>query len=102
MNGHGVQIPSQSVSSVSTAVEPTPAPSEEGYTFEGWYADAGLTNKYDFNTYVTSDTSLYAKWTENPAASPVKPVQTSSSPAPFIGLLAGLGAAAVFFGLRRK
>ncbi|HJJ30637.1 MAG TPA: InlB B-repeat-containing protein, partial [Methanocorpusculum sp.] len=39
-----------------------------------------------------------------PVASPVKPqpTQTSASPVPFIGILAGLGAAAVFFGLRRR
>ena len=40
-----------------------------------------------------------------PVSSPVEPVQqtqTPASPAPFVGLLAGLGAAAVFFGLRRK
>lgn len=37
-----------------------------------------------------------------PTASPVKPVQTSASPLPVAGVLAGLGAAALVFGLRRK
>ena len=36
-----------------------------------------------------------------PAASPIK-TQQPASPMPFVGLLAGLGAAAVFFGMRRK
>ena len=38
-----------------------------------------------------------------PAASPVKqPQQQASTPAPAAGIIAGLGAAAVFFGLRRR
>ena len=37
-----------------------------------------------------------------PVASPVKPAQTSASPVPAAGIIAGLGAAGVFFGVRRK
>lgn len=36
------------------------------YTFAGWYSDEELKNEYDFNTPVTSDITLYAKWTETP------------------------------------
>ena len=40
---------------------------------------------------------------EDPSVKPVTPTDTpAKSPAPFIGVLAGLGAAAVVFGLRRK
>lgn len=34
-----------------------------GFTFGGWYTDAACTVKYDFNSAVTSDVTLYAKWT---------------------------------------
>ena len=33
------------------------------YNFAGWYIDAELTEEYDFNTPVTKDITLYAKWT---------------------------------------
>ncbi|MBQ2718309.1 MAG: InlB B-repeat-containing protein [Clostridia bacterium] len=41
--------------------EPT-APTKTDYTFGGWYLDSNLTKAYDFNTVVTNDTTLYAKW----------------------------------------
>lgn len=35
----------------------------EGYTFEGWYKDAALTQKWNFATdKVTEDLTLYVKW----------------------------------------
>ena len=37
-------------------------PTKEGYTFGGWYIDKELTKAYDFNTKVSSDFTLYAKW----------------------------------------
>lgn len=33
-----------------------------GYVFDGWYTDRALTKAYDFNTRVTSEFTLYAKW----------------------------------------
>ena len=38
-------------------------PEVEGYTFDGWYADEAHETKFDFNTQITSDTKVYAKWT---------------------------------------
>ena len=38
-------------------------PENEGYIFDGWYADAEYSSKYDFKTKVMSDLTLYAKWT---------------------------------------
>ena len=39
------------------------APEREGYTFLGWYKDAGLTEKWDFaKDKVSSEMSLYAGW----------------------------------------
>lgn len=40
-------------------------PEVEGYTFDGWYADAAYTTKFDFSTSITGDTTVYAKWTAN-------------------------------------
>ncbi|MGI6206235.1 MAG: S-layer homology domain-containing protein [Anaerovoracaceae bacterium] len=37
---------------------------KEGYTFEGWYSDADLTQKVTSVT-LNADTTVYAKWTEN-------------------------------------
>ncbi|WP_180946944.1 cell wall-binding repeat-containing protein, partial [Peptostreptococcus faecalis] len=34
----------------------------EGYTFEGWYLDKDGKEKFDFNTSITANTTLYAKW----------------------------------------
>ena len=41
-------------------------PKKSGYTFAGWYADSSLTNAFSFNTRITSDITLYAKWNEIP------------------------------------
>ena len=40
--------------------EPT-EPKKEGYTFKGWY-QTGKTDKYEFNTPVTENITLVAKW----------------------------------------
>lgn len=39
------------------------APARYGYAFGGWYTEAGCTTAYVFTTAVTSDITLYAKWT---------------------------------------
>ena len=44
--------------------EPSPAPTKKGYELDGWYSDAALSTKFDFiKDTVTSDLTLYAKWT---------------------------------------
>lgn len=63
-NGHGTAPSSQKVLHGAKAQEPT-APTAAGYTFGGWYKESGCTNKYDFNTAVTGNLILYAKWTQN-------------------------------------
>ena len=37
-------------------------PTREGWKFEGWFTDTELKNAYDFETPVTGDLVLYAKW----------------------------------------
>lgn len=47
----------------------TVAPAEitkDGYCIEGWYLDQGLTRKFDFNTPITYNLDLYAKWVVPP------------------------------------
>lgn len=40
-------------------------PSKAGYTFAGWYSDEACTSEFNFDTQITSDTTVYAKWTIN-------------------------------------
>ena len=40
-------------------------PKVDGYTFGGWYADKTYNTTFDFNTSITSNTTVYAKWTAN-------------------------------------
>jgi uncharacterized protein (TIGR02145 family)/uncharacterized repeat protein (TIGR02543 family) len=44
-----------SVASAST-------PTQNGYNFAGWYIDPGLNTAFNFNTPITINTTLYAKW----------------------------------------
>lgn len=37
-------------------------PQREGHMFEGWYADAECTTKYDFDTRLQNSVEIYAKW----------------------------------------
>lgn len=46
-------------------------PVYSGYTFGGWYTDSTLVNEFDFQTKVTGDLTLYAKWSKN--QEPVNP-----------------------------
>ena len=42
-------------------------PSRTGYTFSGWYKQSACTTPWNFDTdTVSSDTTIYAKWTPNP------------------------------------
>ena len=68
----GSLIPSQSVEHNQAAEEPA-SPAKSGNTFVGWYLDSDLTAAFDFSTPVTSDLTLYAKW------SPIKYTVTFES-----------------------
>lgn len=43
-------------------IVPPKAPTKKNFTFAGWFSDAALTKKWDFQTKVTADTVLYAEW----------------------------------------
>jgi len=60
--GDGSAVPNQSVAHGEKANEPTPVPTKTGYTFGGWYKDAGHTQAYDFNSVITETMTIYAKW----------------------------------------
>ena len=44
--------------------EPTKNPELAGHTLSGWYSDPSLTTAWTFNTEISNDTTLYAKWIE--------------------------------------
>ena len=46
----------------ATTMKPTD-PIKTGYTLEGWYTDAALTQKYTFGQTAETSFTLYAKWT---------------------------------------
>ena len=107
MNGHGTQITAQTVESGFKATKPAD-PKASGYTFGGWYADATFSKKFDFNTAITANTTVYAKWTKNSAApaDPTSP-QTGDTSNMFlwIALLLVSGGALVgttVYGKKRK
>ena len=63
--------------------EPSPAPTKDGYSFDGWYRGYGW-DKWDFDTNKVSYTmTLTARWTENPPAPSYddsEPTYTVSAP----------------------
>ena len=61
---HGDAPTSQNVPYNETAKDPGKL-TAEGYTFIGWYADEDRTIEFDFNTQITHDTKVYAKWEKN-------------------------------------
>ena len=67
-NGHGTAPATQTdIPKGEKITEPYPAPTEDGWTFGGWYTDDGAwTDKWDFAADTVEDNiTLYAKWTEN-------------------------------------
>lgn len=77
MSGHGTQITAQTVEDGNKATKPAD-PTENGWTFGGWYTDTAFATAYDFNTAVTADLTLYAKWTQNGTQPPAPTYYTVS------------------------
>ena len=61
---HGDPPTSQNVKYNGTADDPGTL-TEEGYTFDGWYADEAHNTKFDFTKPIKHNTTVYAKWTAN-------------------------------------
>ena len=60
MQGKGNELQSQQIKKNGKAVKPEPT--ADGYTFEGWFTEAACQNAFDFNTAITKNITLYAKW----------------------------------------
>ncbi len=63
----GSAVSSQTVTVGEKATKPTTDPIKDGYDFGGWYTNKDCTdgNEWNFDTdTVTTDITLYAKWTE--------------------------------------
>ncbi len=64
-NGHGTAPDALNNVIEGGKIAAPAAPTENGYTFGGWYKEAECQNAWDFdNDTVTEDTTLFAKWTE--------------------------------------
>ena len=57
----GSDVYYQSISDGQKIVKPTD-PVKDGYALIGWYTDADFTTPWNFETVVSSDLTLYAKW----------------------------------------
>lgn len=58
----GTQFDAQTVEEGLTAVRPAD-PAEDGYVFDGWYTDAAHTKRFDFDSPIVEDLTLFAHWT---------------------------------------
>lgn len=61
VNGHGTAPDPQTVDIGTKAVRPTD-PAQTGWRFDGWYTDKDCMAAYDFDSVVTDNITLYAKW----------------------------------------
>lgn len=59
----GSSVATQRITSGQKVTKPTD-PTKPDYTFAGWYSDSAFTTEFNFNTAITSATTIYAKWTE--------------------------------------
>ncbi|MCK7486330.1 MAG: InlB B-repeat-containing protein [Bacillus subtilis] len=64
-NANGGSAVTSITQNYGTAVSAPADPTKTGYTFAGWYSDAGLTSAYTFTTMAAQNITLYAKWTIN-------------------------------------
>ncbi len=58
----GSAIEAQMLKYGDKASRPKNNPTKENYSFEGWYFDSDLNDEFDFNTTITQNITLYAKW----------------------------------------
>ena len=59
-------------------IRPTLDPTKANHTFINWYSDRGLTTVFDFDTAITSATTIYGKWVELKVNFVVKSITTSA------------------------
>ena len=56
-------------------------PVKDGYTFAGWYKDSACTQAWDFETGISGDMTLYAKWTAAGSSGETEATATPTSTA---------------------
>ena len=62
--GEGSSVEDQLLDYDEKVQKPNPDPTRAGYSFAGWYRNADYTgDPYDFDSEVTGDLTLHAKWT---------------------------------------
>ena len=60
----GSEIEDKEVTTGNSVAEPE-QPTNGDLIFDGWYEDETLSTRFDFNTPITDNVTLYAKWVEN-------------------------------------
>lgn len=65
-----------------------PVITRNGYTFDGWYTDPGCTTAFNFDTKITKEITLYAKWTKEKSGN-----DEEVKPAPVVPVTATVEAA---------
>lgn len=65
MCGHGKAIEPRSILRDIGIVTRPEDPTEEGCIFEGWFTDPEYKNEFDFETKISTDITLYAKWRDS-------------------------------------
>ncbi|MGM9971510.1 MAG: InlB B-repeat-containing protein, partial [Anaeroplasmataceae bacterium] len=61
----GTYIAPQTVEYNTAATKPSTDPERNGYRFIGWYTSDDYSQLYDFDSLVTSNIIIYAKWVED-------------------------------------
>lgn len=69
----GSNVESQVVTTGEKATKPTD-PTKNGNTFKGWFMETECVNEFDFDTAITKDITLYAKWESKGDDNPTPPV----------------------------
>lgn len=62
----GSLVPSQVVYATGSLIAPPSAPTNPGMVFAGWYLDEEYQTAATFPMAISSDTTLYAKWDDDP------------------------------------
>ena len=81
MNGHGTEIESQELEYLPTEL---PTPSADGYEFGGWYFDSECVNPCKAGMKLTSNITLFAKWTDIRVTISFEPFRKGYLPEPML------------------
>lgn len=85
-NGHGTAPEEQEVQYGEKAEKPKKDPTEDGFTFKGWYTAAEGGEAFDFTAEITEDKTAYAQWeketTPDKPTTPQQPGTTTPTTPP--------------------